>query len=252
MSDWRHNSSGNWSSHGSGHGTQYPNTIEEIEEEELEDEQAYADTGEYYTTAPEQEYQPQDDQIQYQHQGYWTDEPQTYQSQDQTVYMSEDQQYYQYQQYYQHPDTDQGEVPYTPTTHTGSMDVNFSEHGQDNVQQEPATPPPPLDEDPDTGHERTQDFVAQRSESYDRHDEFRTAPATASIRRVVDTRQRIRDADARARARARGRGRGSGSRPGGDGVEGSSGGGSSRGGGSGSGGKSSGSKGSSSKSGGRS
>jgi hypothetical protein len=111
MSDWRHNSSGYWSNQGSGHEPQYPSTIDE---EELEDEQAYAQIGEGYTYASPQDYQVQGDQ----QQAYWSEEPQAYYPDDQAVYTSNDQQYYQ-------PPDDQGEVTYTPTTYTGSMDVNF-------------------------------------------------------------------------------------------------------------------------------
>lgn len=107
MSDWRYNSSGYWSNQGSSHEPQYPSTIGE---EVLEDEQAYAEATGEYTYASPQRFQPQDDQQQV----YWTDEPQTYQPEDQTAYD---------QQYYQAPD-DQGNVPYTPTTYTGSKDVN--------------------------------------------------------------------------------------------------------------------------------
>ena len=107
MSDWRYNSNVYWSNQGSGHEPQYPSTIDE---EVLADEQAYVETAGGYTYALPQHPQPQDDQ----QQAYWTDEPQTYQAEDQTAYD---------QQYYQAPD-DQGHVPYTPTTYTGSMDVN--------------------------------------------------------------------------------------------------------------------------------
>jgi hypothetical protein len=118
MSDWRHNSSGYWSNQGSGHEPRYPSTIDE---EVLGDQEDYAQTGEDYTYTTSQDYQAQGDQHQHQQQGYWTDEPQTYHTEDQTAY---NQQYYQGHQYYQSQD-DQGEVTYTPTTYTGSMDVNY-------------------------------------------------------------------------------------------------------------------------------
>lgn len=112
MSDWRHSGPGYWSNQGSGHAPQYP---DRVVEEEFEDEQDYADTGEGYTYAPTPDYQSQGDEQQ--QEAYWTDEPQTY--------TSNSQQYYQDQPYYQPLDGDQGEVTYTPTTYTGSMDVNF-------------------------------------------------------------------------------------------------------------------------------
>jgi hypothetical protein len=116
MSDWRHNSSGYWSNQGSGHAAQYPNTIDE---EELEDDQAYADIGGGHTYDSPQAYQHQDDHQVYQQQAYWID------TQGQPVHASNQQQYYQDQQYYQPAEADHEDVTYTPTTYTGSMDVNF-------------------------------------------------------------------------------------------------------------------------------
>jgi hypothetical protein len=112
MSD-RHNSSGYWSNEGSGHPTQYPNTINE---EELEDEEYYEDTGEQQTYASEESHPQQ----QYQQQGYWTDEPQDIQQQGLPVYTPNT------QPWYEPTDADQGDVIYTPTSYTGaSLDVNF-------------------------------------------------------------------------------------------------------------------------------
>lgn len=124
MSDWRHNSSGYWSNQGSGNSTQYPDTIDEAG---LEDEEAYAETGEGYTYASSQDYQHEDDQQQgYQQGTYRQQDYQQGYNQQQDNQQYHQQQNYQDQHYYQAPDADRGDVTYTPTSHTGaSMDVNY-------------------------------------------------------------------------------------------------------------------------------
>lgn len=116
MSDWRYSNSRSWGDQGSGDEAEYANTVDE---EELEDEQAYAETGYDQTYAQARDYPSQV----IPQQGFWTDEPQTYHAQDPAAYGAQ-QQYYQTQQFYQIAD-DQGEATYSPTAHTGSMDVNF-------------------------------------------------------------------------------------------------------------------------------